>query len=513
MGLPEGFDPRVRPWYRAGMSSEGQPVWSQPYEEIITKDTVVSTVIPIKNNDGEFIGIFGTDIRLNGLQEILRQIDLPTGSLAFLLDEDGVPFVGTDGTFLGESARPPENGENLLVEVSRPLSNGWQLEVIVPRESLVQEFANVKIPILFSSVVLFLLAAFFLARLVAGLVSRTRRLSDYFEEVIKHNLPLRELFSNNDEFAFLNRQFNRVILTARKSEQEELSRERAYRLLLERAPIGFYRTKKDGTVLFANTAFAELLGYTQQEIFDLSSIELIYQNPGDRHCFIERLTEQREVRDNRFRFVKKNGDRIWASMTALISPGHATGDEFEIEGFIVDVTKDVEERKQLQRLAETDELTGLANRRSFEASFDRVVRSGDAESHLLSLISFDVDRFKLVNDTYGHDIGDKILQQIASVEKSVLRKGDVFARLGGDEFIILLPGESSETARTLAVRLQTQIALIEPPPPLSQFPTLSIGITSADGPNCSLREMLKQSDIALYRAKAQGRNCIALFNE
>lgn len=510
--LPEDFDPRVRPWYRATLKSAGGPVWSPPYTEIISKETVVSTVIPIQNKDGEFIGVFGTDIKLNGLQEILRQIELPAGSAAFLLDENGRPFVGTEDSFIDRSESLPESNKTLFVEASRPLSNEWRLEVLVPRKALVREFSDVKTPILLSSVVLFLLAALLLAYLVASLVSRTRRLSDYFEEVIEDNPPLRELFSSNDEFSYLNRQFNKVIIAARKSKQEEISRERVYRLLLERAPIGFYRTKKDGSVLFANSTFAELLGYTQQEIMKLSSTEQLYQNAEDRQFFLEELWQKKEIRDARFRFVKKNGQPLWVSMTALIGPGHTAADEFEIEGFIVDVTKDMEEREQLKRLAETDELTGLANRRAFEAAFEHIIRSKGAESRLLSLISFDVDRFKLVNDTYGHDIGDKILQQIASVEKSVLRKGDVFARVGGDEFIILLPGESSETSLVLASRLQKQIASIEPPPPLEQFPTLSIGITSAYSSSCTIQELLKQSDIALYRAKARGRNCIALYS-
>ncbi len=510
--LPDDFDPRVRPWYRAGLKSDGEPVWSEPYTEIISKETVVSTVIPVKNKNGKFIGIFGTDIRLDGLQAMLRQIDLPSGSSAFLLDEQGVPFVGTQDSFIDRAEPLPENSDTLFVEASRPLSNGWQLEVVVPRKSLAREFSDVKTPILVSSITLFLFAALLLASLVGSLVTRTRRLADYFEEVLTQKPPLRLLFSSNDEFAFLNRQFNKVIVAARNSKQEELSRERVYRLLLERAPIGFYRTNKHGTVLFANTAFAELVGYSQQEIMDLNSVEELYAKVEDRYAFLDKLMQQREVRNFRLRFKKKSGEEIWISMTSLISPGHNAGDEFEIEGFIVDVTQDVEEREQLKRLAETDELTGLANRRAFEAYFYQMVRSVETEQQGLSLITFDVDRFKLVNDTYGHDIGDRILQQIASVEKSVLRKGDVFARVGGDEFIILLPGENSDTALNLAARLQKQIALIPPPPPLNKFPTLSIGITSAFVPATSLQKMLKQSDIALYRAKARGRNCIAVYS-
>ena len=511
--LPDGFDPRVRPWYRAGLESDGRPVWSRPYIEIISKETVVSTVIPLQNENGKFIGIFGSDIRLDGLQAMLRQIDLPDGSSAFLLDEQGVPFVGTEDSFIDGAEPLPESSDTLFVEASHALSNGWQLEVVVPRKSLSREFSNVKTPILVSSVSLFLFAALLLASLVGSLVTRTRRLADYFEEVIEQNPPLRLLFSSNDEFAFLNRQFNKVIIAARNSKQDELSRERVYRLLLERAPIGFYRTKKDGTILFANTAFAELFGYSQQEIMDLDSVEELYVNVEDRCLFLDKLMQQREVRNFRLRFKKKSGEVMWISMTSLISPGHsATGDEYEIEGFLVDVTQDVKEREHLKRLAETDELTGLANRRAFEAYFYQIVRSGEAEQQMLSIISFDVDRFKRVNDTYGHDIGDKILKQIASVEKNVLRKGDVFARLGGDEFIILLPGENSDTALNMATRLQKQIALITPTPPLNEFPTLSIGITSATSSESSLQEMLKQSDIALYRAKARGRNCIVIYS-
>ncbi len=514
--LPEGYDPRVRPWYKAGINSGGGVAWSEPYVEIISKKVVISTVIPMKNDEGEIIGVFGTDITLDGLKDILQEIHLPDGSSVVLLDENGKPFVGTKDKYI-KTQSLPEGSESLFVETSAPLSNGWRLAAVVPQESMAAEFARLRIPIIYSSVSLFLLAAVILSGLVAGLVSRTRRLADYFEEVVEESHELRQLFRTHDEFSYLNTQFNKVIRFARLAEEERLSRERSYRLLLERVPIGFYRTRKDGKVLFANTTFAELFGYTRQEIMELRSIEQLYENPEERQEFIHTLLREHEVRDMRYRFVTKSGEPFWISMTAM---ANVERENFEIEGFIVDITEYVREREELKRLSETDQLTGVANRRAFEAAFERFRRSILAEvrakehspSINASIIIFDVDYFKIVNDSYGHDVGDTILQQIATVEKKILRKGDVFARLGGDEFVILLPDETADTAVTLAQRLQTQIKSIVPPTPLNSFPTLSIGVSGITDTDISLKTLIKQADIALYRAKEEGRNRIVLYS-
>ena len=498
--LPAGFDPRVRPWYEAGIQSATGPAWSRPYVEVITGETIVSTTLPLTGPGGGRIGVFAVDVTLEGVKEILQGIDLPTGGTVYLLDKEGKPFVGTGEDHVSRGVLPGES-ERLFVEAGLPLSNGWKVAVVVPRESLAEKFARVRTPMVLSFVIVVSLAALILSWLVAGLVSRTRRLAAYFEDVTVHDAPIRRIFRSHDEFTFLNHQFNKVMAAARYSEDQKLAQERTYRHLLERAPIGFFRTRLDGSVMFVNDQCAELLGRSREELLSLSNISEVYVDPETRNSFLKELLTWQEVRDRRILFYRPSGEKMWVSLNAVLAPDREA-EEYHIEGFITDVTKDVEERYALKRLAETDPLTGLSNRRSLETAAKTLSK------RRVGLVLIDVDYFKSLNDTLGHDAGDLALKQIAEVGSAVLRRGDLFARLGGDEFAILLPEATEDDAANLARRLQTEISGRSLGVGVDFPLSVSIGVTSHPGGEASVDELLKEGDSALYEAKRAGRGCI-----
>ncbi len=512
LDLPEDYDHRERPWYKKGINLETtSPAWTAPFAEIITGQIIVSTVVQLRDVQNRPIGVFAVDITLKGLQEILNQIQLPQGSSIFLLDTEGTPFVGT----VVEDARSgglPGESDKTFVEYSSPLSNGWRIAVVVPRKSMARSFERLRSLVLGFSFLLFILSAGTLAFHVIKLASRAHRLASYFEEVMMEKRSLGRVFRSNDEFSFLNKQFNKVILATRRAENEKLSREQVFRFIIERSPIGFFRTRSDGSLLYANPYFTRLLGYSSEELETIDSVERFYADREDRKTFLAELSEKHEVQGRRIRFQRKSGDFFWISMNSLIVPGQENREVFEIEGFLIDATDEVEEQERLRILAETDPLTNLANRRAFFERFSIALGKAHQNGDPISLIIFDVDRFKPVNDTHGHDLGDEILRLIADAGEKIIRKGDVFARLGGDEFALLLPASSGEEARGLAFRLQTGIAQIDPPDPLDSFPSISIGICChGDAEDCSIDELYKKADTALYEAKAAGRNRIVLY--
>ncbi|CAH1202262.1 hypothetical protein PAECIP111891_02094 [Paenibacillus allorhizoplanae] len=154
----------------------------------------------------------------------------------------------------------------------------------------------------------------------------------------------------------------------------------------------------------------------------------------------------------------------------------------------------------LEQEAETDPLTGLANRRTLEAVFAEI----HATSETFAVLMIDIDHFKVVNDTYGHGVGDEVLCFIAQLMKNVSREQDVCCRFGGEEFIMLLAGTDACHARTVAERLREKMASTRSP--TGKAVTVSIGITdNADQPH-DLKILLERADIALYQAKNQGRN-------
>jgi two-component system cell cycle response regulator len=167
---------------------------------------------------------------------------------------------------------------------------------------------------------------------------------------------------------------------------------------------------------------------------------------------------------------------------------------------------------EARRLAATDALTGLMNRRAFVEAMDRERSRSERHMFPLSVLILDVDFFKKVNDTKGHDAGDAVLKGVAAVLKKMARKSDFVARWGGEEFVVALSQTAEAGARVAAERVRRAIA--EAPHTLPGGETLkvtaSIGLASAASPKWHLEEMLARADKALYAAKARGRNRVEL---
>ncbi len=178
-----------------------------------------------------------------------------------------------------------------------------------------------------------------------------------------------------------------------------------------------------------------------------------------------------------------------------------------------DITERKQREMQLEVLAATDELTGLPNRRAFLTHLDQAVADryvGFSEPGVVLMI--DIDYFKKINDTYGHAVGDQVLQYMAQLLQNTLRRGDIAGRLGGEEFAVLLPDTPLENGRALAERLRR--ALADNPADTDAGPlavTASIGLSQLD--DCDSQGLLRRADEALYAAKHAGRNRVLVWQE
>jgi len=164
--------------------------------------------------------------------------------------------------------------------------------------------------------------------------------------------------------------------------------------------------------------------------------------------------------------------------------------------------------RALDLQARTDALTGLLNRRGFETQMAFAVALARRSSRPLSLITVDVDHFKRVNDTYGHEAGDEVLRTLARTLESRLRGSDVVARLGGEEFVALLPDTDLNGAQSIAQALVT--AMAEQQDPVVGTITVSAGVATMRGAEDNGAAMLRRGDAALYEAKGQGRNRVCV---
>ncbi len=181
-------------------------------------------------------------------------------------------------------------------------------------------------------------------------------------------------------------------------------------------------------------------------------------------------------------------------------------------GILRDATERKKAEERLRYLATTDELTQINNRRHFMEQTETEFKRHKRYRSRLSLILFDIDHFKQINDTYGHDVGDMVLKKLAETTLGILREQDIFGRFGGEEFTIALPQTTIEGAHQLAERLRQ---LIECTPfSISSERhinvTISLGVTTFAPHDNNLDTLIKRADIALYQAKASGRNIVKL---
>lgn len=185
-----------------------------------------------------------------------------------------------------------------------------------------------------------------------------------------------------------------------------------------------------------------------------------------------------------------------------------SGLNFELAETQRDLSKSIIELDKLKQDAVNeslaDPLTGLGNRRSFDQSIKKEIARASRGNGALSLVMCDLDFFKQVNDTYGHDVGDAVLRSFAKLIASTIRSFDIAARFGGEEFMILMPGADMSQAMAIAERIRSALERSNLDIPAKRI-TASFGVatlSSSDSPD----SLLKKADLAMYRAKATGRN-------
>lgn len=272
----------------------------------------------------------------------------------------------------------------------------------------------------------------------------------------------------------------------------------------------------DDAYLDVNEGFVLLTGHTRDEVIGRSSLALgNWARPQDRQRLVERMTQGLECRNVEIRFRKKSGELGWG----LISATRITRDGVPC---VLSITRDITDIRQAQdeirQLALYDPLTELANRRMLTDVLQRAQTATEHGAHTCALLFVDLDNFKFLNDSSGHAMGDLLLQQVARRLLASVRTSDTVARFGGDEFIVLVEplsaglAEAECQARTISAQI---LAAIREPYLLGSREhrsTASIGITLFAGTRDSTDTLLGQADIAMYRAKAAGRNTVRFFS-
>lgn len=298
-------------------------------------------------------------------------------------------------------------------------------------------------------------------------------------------------------------------ITSRKQREDALREsEERFRSVFDSAAIGMALVSLEGRFVKPNKALCRILGYSEEELSQKKFQDITHPDDLklDLDLVQELLSRKRLTYQIEKRYFHKNGQIIWILLSAAVVHDAEKNIKYFIAQ-IIDITERMELLSQLEQQAHQDYLTGLYNRRFFISQGEREVSLAQRFKQPLTLLMLDIDHFKLVNDTYGHKIGDIVLKNLSILLKNKLRAIDIIGRLGGEEFAIILPKTSLIEARYTAERLREYI--IETPVKIDNKAisyTISIGIAVLNDQDSTIDQLLSKADSALYQAKREGRN-------
>ena len=300
-------------------------------------------------------------------------------------------------------------------------------------------------------------------------------------------------------------------ISARKRTQERLQ---LLSKVFYHSNEGILITDRTATIIAVNESFCRLTGYSRQEVIGQNP-RILKSGKEDALFYADMWNAiklrgfwQGEVWDR-----CKDGS-IYPKLLMIFSVKRAGGKIVNYVGSFTDITEQKKAEEQIRHLAYHDTLTGLANRFTVLDRLERAISHGRRNNSAVAVMFIDLDNFKEINDTLGHDVGDDLLVQVAGRLQEQVRESDTVARLGGDEFVIVLPDINNQVRATRVA--ENILSAIGSPftsglHTLHTTPSIGIAIFPADGED--VQTVIKNADAAMYRAKSLGRNNYQYFSE
>ncbi|HBO0406040.1 diguanylate cyclase [Pseudomonas aeruginosa] len=471
--------------------------------------------VPISNNQGSapakgaiLAGYFLDRERLANLREQMQADLQPMPNIA--TDSTWKPLRSRSGSTHNQALLSPRRfiGEHVQqVSVQYLSSSGEpQLRFDITKKRLLYIQGEKAINFFLGASLLVALGAFLVGYLALELwvLRRVQRLNREVAEVGRNAHSIRLSDFGNDELGQLAGEMNQMLERLEHSEARD-------RAILQSMRDGYFEMDVDGVILTVNPALCQLLGQTRETLIGHPYYELL----GEDDLARARQPFQRAMQSGAgktFAIPLQRADGSLGYFEATVSLIHDLQGELRgYRGIVRDVSDQIAYQQQLLEMAYRDPLTGLGNRKAFDEQLGQaLLRAGSGGSEL-ALLYLDLDRFKEVNDRFGHDIGDALLRTVAERVRSTLRQPDKAYRLGGDEFAVLLEDSQENNPQRLAERLLA--ALVQPIAQNGEridFVTPSIGIALYPRHAGDAEGLVRAADSAMYEAKRQ-RNHYCLY--
>lgn len=355
--------------------------------------------------------------------------------------------------------------------------------------------------------------------IIASLLKPLHLLSQTARSISKKgNIGERAERLSNDEIGDLVEAFNHMLASIERENEALYISESRFRILAENAPIGIYLKDENSSPLYVNEKWREITGF-KANYSHASYLGAIIEGDILRYeRFLESIqgSEKTRMIEYKFRREGRQRDSVLMEYVTPIYKERADGSGHETSGYIgtlVDVTELKEAQHELEKLAFFDPLTNLPNRRYFRDHLERELKIARDADHAVAIALVDLDNFKRVNDSLGHDAGDILLSVLADRLRQRLNKHDIVARMGGDEFYVVLK-DLHDISILDSISKRIGDALSQPIRIKNHFVeiTASIGIAIFPQHAQSSEELIRNADIALYKAKEGGKNRVAYFS-
>jgi diguanylate cyclase (GGDEF)-like protein len=571
------YDPRQRPWFKGAMAQSGQNsiFWTAPYTFFTTGDAGITVSRRLRLQDGQDF-VLGFDLKLRDLSKVTVGASVGVNGLALVFTDDervlampasphptdqadwlkgvlkpvaelGVPAVtdalahwrGRDRP-LGEVLSYSTGGAPWLLSVRPHLLGEQRLWVMVlaPRADFVPAWQPVALALVLALLLVMVLTLWMirvgtlrLSKPLEALADASRRMGQLdFQDTVDTNSPVLEiaelacsqagmrntLRSNQQELAARAQALNQQVAVLRDIETRLHSQNDQLSAILENFPGGVLVVDASMRITAFNARYQNMMALPDSLLscdglkFD-DVLHYIAQR-GDfgaghaEQTVQDRLRQVRLPVPHRFERVLANGQTVEVLGTPLPQGGFVM--------LYLDVTSERQHQEQLERLAHFDALTGLPNRVLFADRLRQGMLQVSRRGDQLAVAYLDLDGFKFVNDSYGHEVGDQLLLVLAARMKQALREGDTLARLGGDEFVAVLlgaqgPPDGVTLLRRLLAAVDTPVTLLGRELRIS----VSIGVaTYPQSQDVDAEQLLRQADQAMYQAKQAGKNRFHFFD-
>ena len=528
-----------------------EAVWSKVYFDPLWKQWIVSVLVPLYKQN-QYVGLTGSDLRLQSLLNNFPRSSEQQGFIVFdrlgrVLAAPGIIPAASKTEQLQSYQQLPESLSKIietalatklpnlqsefqlddnwhLMHISHVDSLDWYVGIYKKRASAIAALEELKVKFFG----LFILYAIFVAILLHQVLYQLvlRRINALVKAVNgfgRGQWDAPTLPHTDDEIGQLNASFNDMSVEIKdlvsglnqRISEKEVAEKAANRLskAVAFSGTGVVLTNEHFQIDYVNPKMQEMTGYDEAHFIGSPLLSIIAK---DMAILVDDIDLDLRSRNYWRGDTMLAGDKdapIWVSLS--ISP--IREDSGTISSYVAsaqDISFVKESQRKMEELAYYDTLTGLANRTYFRMQLRKSMALAERGHYAFALFYFDLDEFKRINDTLGHDAGDRLLLEVATRLQKRLRAEDTIARLGGDEFAVLLSGiQQREDAMEVANNIQ---ATLSSPIKLGNNEVIvsaSIGITMAPFDSQEEEQLLKHADLAMYQAKAKGRNTYHFYSQ